>query len=180
MRRRSSFGWLELIIGIPLIVLGIWTFADPQTALSGMVFVFGIPAVITGVSDIILYVQVERYTGFGPMISLISGILSVMSGIMLMVYPGAGVMVLTLLFPIWFIAHCISRLTHLPHIRLAAGRGMYIFSLVMNVMGLILGIMMLFSTWFTLSVIRWFVGAYLIFLGVDSIITAISPMGKWR
>lgn len=56
MRRRSGFGWLELIIGILLIVLGIWTFVDPRNALTGMVFVYGIAAIITGVSDIILYV----------------------------------------------------------------------------------------------------------------------------
>lgn len=71
MRRRSGFGWLELIIGILLIVLGIWTFVDPRNALTGMVFIYGIAAIITGVSDIILYVQSERYTGFGPVISLI-------------------------------------------------------------------------------------------------------------
>ena len=54
----------------------------------------------------------------GPAISLVTGILSVMSGVMLLVYPGAGALVLTLLFPIWFIAHCISRLSHLHHIRI--------------------------------------------------------------
>ena len=104
MRRHSGFGWLELIIGILFIVLGIWTFADPRHALASMVFIFGVPAIIVGIADIVLYVQAERYTGFGPVIALISGILSVMSGIMLLVYPRAGIIVLTVLFPIWFIA----------------------------------------------------------------------------
>lgn len=180
MRRRSGFGWLELIIGILLIVLGIWTFVDPRNALTGMVFVYGIAAIITGVSDIILYVQSERYTGFGPVISLISGILSVMSGIMLLVYPGAGAIVLTLLFPIWFIAHCISRLTHLHHIRLIAGNGMYTFTLVINIIWLILGFMMLLSPMFALTTLRYFVSGYLIFLGIDSILLAASPLGKWH
>ena len=145
-----------------------------------MVFVYGIAAIITGVSDIILYVQAERYTGFGPVISLISGILSVMSGIMLLVYPGAGAIVLTLLFQIWFIAHCISRLAHLHHIRLIAGNGMYTFTLVINIIGLILGFMMLFSPMFTLTTLRYFVSGYLIFLGIDSILLAASPLGKWH
>ena len=39
------------------------------------------------------------YTGFGPVISLISGTLSVMTGVMLLVYPNAGRIVMTLLFP---------------------------------------------------------------------------------
>ena len=113
MRRHSGFGWLELVIGILLIALGILAFAKPDLALTSLVFAYGVAAAVMGVADIILFIQVERYTGFGPILSLISGVLSVMSGMMLLVYPGTGVLVLTVLFPIWFIAHCVSRLTHL-------------------------------------------------------------------
>ena len=180
MRRRSGFGWLELIIGILLIVLGIWTFVDPGNALTGMVFIYGIAAIITGVSDIILYVQSERYTGFGPVISLISGILSVMSGIMLLVYPTAGALVLTLLFPIWFIAHCMSRLSHLGYIRLVCGDGVYYFTMIIHIIGLILGFLMLFSPLLTFTSIHYFASAYLILLGIDSMVTAMSPMGIRR
>lgn len=177
MKKRSGFGWLELIIGILLIILGVWAFLDPGMALTSMVFAYGIAAVIMGVADIILYVQIERYTGWGPVISLISGILSVMSGIMLLVYPKSGVFVLTLLFPIWFIAHCISRLSHLHHIRLIAGNGMYTFTLVINIIGLILGFIMLLSPLFALSTIHYFASAYLILLGIDGIVIAVSRMG---
>lgn len=180
MRRRSGFGWLELALGILLIVLGIWVFADPALALTGMILACGAAAVVMGIADIILYVQVERYTGFGPVISLISGILSVMSGMMLLVYPRAGALVLTLLFPIWFIAHCISRLAHLPHIRLVAGSGMYTLSLVIQIIGLILGIMMFLRPLFTLATIRCFGGCYLILLGIDSILLAVSRVGMRR
>lgn len=180
MRGRSGFGWLELITGILLVILGIWAFADPGIALAGMVFAYGIVAVIMGVADIILFVQVERYTGWRLTLSLVSGILSVMSGIMLLVYPQAGAIVLTLLFPIWFIAHCISRLSHLNHIRFIAGDGMYIFTLVINIIGLILGFMMLLSPLFTLSAIHYFAAAYLVLLGINSIVMAVSRMGMRR
>ena len=180
MRRHSGFGWLELIIGILLVILGIWAFVRPGIALTGMVFAYGIAAVVTGVADILLYIQVERYTGLGPVISLISGILSVMSGIMLLVYPTAGAFALTLLFPIWFIAHCISRLAHVNHIRLISGSGMYYFTLIIHIIGLILGFMMLMSPLFALSAIHYLASAYLILLGIDGILTAASPMGRIR
>ncbi len=177
MRRRSGFGWLELIIGVVLIGLGILTFVKPDLALTSMVFAYGIAAVVMGIADLILYIQVERYTGFGPILALISGILSVMSGIMLVVYPSAGILVLTVLFPIWFIAHCISRLSHLNHLRLAAGNGMYYFTLATNIIGLLLGCMMLLNPLFTLTTIRFFASIYLVLLGIDSIVMAVSRIG---
>ena len=177
MRKRSGFGWLELIIGILLIVLGILTLAKPDLVLNTLVFAYGIAAVVMGVSDILLYIRVDRYTGFGPILSLISGILSVMSRVMLLVYPRIGTLVLTILFPIWFIAHCISRLTHMRDIRIIAGEGTYYFTLVVNLIGLFLGIIMLFNPLFTLATIRCFASIYLILLGVSSVVVAISRMG---
>ena len=180
MKRRSGFGWLELAIGIILIVLGVLAFLKPDLALTGLAFAYGIAAVVMGVADILLYVQVERYTGFGPVLSLIPGILSVMSGVMLVVYPRTGVLVLTVLFPIWFIAHCISRFTHLRHIRFVAGEGMYCFTLVLNIIGLILGFLMLFSPLLTLTAIRCLAGVYLILLGIDAVVMAFSRVGTRR
>ena len=177
MKRRSGLGWLELVIGIVLIALGVLAFAKPDLALTSLVFAYGIAAVVMGVADMILYIQVDRYTGFGPILSLISGILSVMSGVMLMVYPRTGFLVLTVLFPIWFIAHCISRLTHLNHIRLVAGDRVYYFTLVINIIGLFLGFLMLLNPLFTLTTIRYFASAYLILLGIDSVVMAVSRVG---
>ena len=180
MRRHSGFGWLELIIGILLVVLGIWALAAPGIALKGMVFAYGLAAVIMGIADIVLFIEVDRYTGLGPVIALVSGILSVMSGIMLLVYPTAGALVLTLLFPIWFIAHCMSRLSHLGYIRLVCGHRVYYFTMIIHIVGLILGFLMLFSPLLTFTSIHYFASAYLILLGIDSMVTAMSPMGTRR
>ena len=46
MRRRSKFGWMELMIGILLIVLGIFTFLRPGSVLTGAVLVYGVFALI--------------------------------------------------------------------------------------------------------------------------------------
>lgn len=180
MKKRSGFGWLELIIGILLIVLGILTLAKPDLVLNTLVFAYGIAAVVMGVSDILLYIRVDRYTGFGPILSLVSGILSVMSGVMLLVYPRIGTLVLTILFPIWFIAHCISRLAHLGVIRLLSGAGEYYFTLIVNIIGLILGFLMILRPMLSLTAVGCIAGAYLILLGIDSVVMAFSNMGLRR
>ncbi len=174
MRKRSRFGWMELIVGILLILLGIFTLVSPNSTLTGVIMIYGLIAVMTGIADIVFYVKMARYTGFGPTVSLISGLLSVMAGVMLLVYPGAVKWTLALLFPIWFIAHCISRLSHLNVIRATAGNFHYYFSLIVNILGLILGFFMLIRpvvALITFGLINVFIR---ILLGIDSIVSALS------
>lgn len=176
MNKRSTFGWGELVEGILLFLLGIHTLVHPGSAITGFVVLYGVMAVIMGVADILLYVRVERYTGFCPWLSLISGALSVMTGLMLLVYPTAGEIILTALFPIWFIAHCISRLASLNTIRFFGGAFTYYFTLVMNIIGLILGVMMIFNPLFSLFSIEYIISFYLLLLGIDCIIIAITQL----
>lgn len=178
MRRRSGFGWIELIEGILLILLGGYTFVNPDRALTGFIVLYGIIAVAMGIADILLYAHVERFTGFGPTVSLISGALSVMAGVMLLVYPNAGKWVLSLLFPLWFIAHCVSRLASLNRIRLFAGNFPYYFTLILNVLGLVLGCIMLIDPLASLLTLRLIISVYLILLGIDCVILACSKLGS--
>lgn len=178
MRRRSGYGWFELIIGIMLVVLGIFTFIRPGSTLTGIVILYGLVAVITGISDLIFYVRTERYTGFGSAVSLISGIFSIMAGVMLLVYPGAGRWVMVLLLPIWFIAHCVSRLSHLNFIRVTAGEIYYWFALIVNIIGIILGIMMIVRPMLSLFSAGFLIGTYLILLGVDNIMVGAGKLGS--
>lgn len=178
MKKHTGFGWLEFLCGVLMIVLGVLTFVRPDSAVTGLVIVYAIAAVIIGICDIVFYVKAERYTGFGSAVSLVSGIVSVMAGIMLLVYPNAGKWVLTLLFPVWFIAHCVFCLSNLSILRLAAGSFCYWFSLVINVLGLILGFLMLLEPVFSIIAVSVIIGSYLILLGIDSIIIALSKIGS--
>ena len=82
MKRSSKYGWFALIEGVLLIALGIYTLAKPDQALRDFIILYGAVATIVGIADIILFVRVERFSGFGPIVSLITGTLSVMAGVM--------------------------------------------------------------------------------------------------
>lgn len=178
MRRRSGFGWIQFISGLCMLLLGIFTIIRPQSMFTWLVAIYGLLAIITGVCDIVFYIKTERYTGFGPIIALVSGILSVMAGAVLLAHPGMGKWILAVLFPLWFIAHCISRLAHLNMIRFTAGRTFYYISLVINVIGLVLGILMLVEPVFTFIAAGTLVGIYLIASGMEAIVIAFSEMGS--
>ena len=177
MKKRTDFGWSELMVGLLLIILGIFTFVRPESTLTGAVVIYGIIAIVMGIEDIVVYVRLARFTGFGPMLSLISGILSVMCGIMLLANPNVGKWALTILLPIWFIAHCISGLTHTNFVRLIGNRFYYYFALILNILGLILGFLMLFSpvlSFLTIRAISYMIAVYLILFGAESVIAAFA------
>ena len=167
MRKYSRCRWLELVEGILLIILGIITLVFPTSAFWGFSIIYGVMAIVTGIADIIFYVKMEKYMGFGPVLALVSGVISVLAGAMLLMYPNAGQLVIIMLIPIWFIAHSIARLSHLPLIKLGAGKKFYIFSLVLNIIGIIMGL------YCKISIVLFYLLIYFI-TGIDCVIMSGS------
>lgn len=174
MNTRKRLGWMELIEGALLLILGIVTLTRPRGALTTLVVAYGLIALLTGLVDIAFYIVMEKHTGFGPTISLVTGILSVLAGCALIAHPEIGLSVLLVIFPIWFLTHCISRLTHLNIVRLVAGTASYYLTLIANILGIILGVMMLFDPMMSIVSMSALIGTDLILLGAESIAFAIG------
>mgnify|MGYP007003750698 CR=1 FL=1 len=85
------------------------------------------------------------------------------------------VWVLTVLLPVWFLAHCISGLTRLGFVRLMGSPFYYWFLLVLDITGIVLSFMMLFNPAVSLLTVRalsYFAAAYLVLFGTESVISA--------
>ena len=79
MYKSKGFGALGLVISILLIISGAITLTRPSTALASAAVIYGILAIVIGVMDIAVYVKLERRTGFGPVTSLVTGIISLIA-----------------------------------------------------------------------------------------------------
>lgn len=180
MRDRSGYGWFELIVGILLVLMGVITFVRPGQTLTVIVVFCGMLAIVTGISDIVFYVRSARFMGLGPTVSLITGVFSIMAGAMLLVYPSAGTWAMIVLLPIWFIAHCISRLSQLDVIRMTAGNFYYYFTLIVNIVGIVLGFLMIVRPLLSYYTAGFIIGVYLILMGIDMIVMAASRIGSTR
>lgn len=180
MKNKKALGWGELILGTLLILLGIYSFLHPTTALTGAAVVYGIFALVSGVLDIVYYAKLERRTGFGPVFSLVGGILSVAAGLLLLLNVASGVWMLALFFPLWFIAHCVARLAHLSFLRMFAGTGYHYFTLVVNCIGLFLGVLMIVNPLVSLISSSYVIGGYLLLLGLDSLVFAFTLLDPRR
>ena len=97
-----------------------------------------------------------------------------LAGCALIAHPEIGLNLLLIIFPIWFLTHCISRLTHLNFVRLVAGKGSYYLTLIANVLGIVLGVLMLFDPMLSFVSMGALIGSDLILLGVESIVFFIG------
>ena len=90
MKQPSGFGWIEFVSGLCMLLLGIFTIFRPQSMFTWFVLIYGLLAIVTGVCDIVFYIRAERLTGFGPIVSLIYGIFSVLEGAVLLAIRASG------------------------------------------------------------------------------------------
>ena len=107
----------------------------------------------------------KRHTGYG-WVERIEGILLISD------------VVGSLLRPVWCIALSVSWLCHLGFIwSLYRGRYFYV-TLFINVIGLVVGVLMIFWPQIALFSVGFLIGTYLLILGVDSIVSACSKLGR--
>lgn len=177
MTRRSIYAWASLILGILMIVLGVFTVMHPGKMLTAVVVIYGISALVSGISDMVSVGKWGTATGFVPFASLITGMLGVLAGVMLIAFPNAGKFVLGLLLPIWFIAHCLSRLATVYSARFLIGTGWTVLFTIIDVLGVVLGVVMIFSPKLSQSAVGLIIAFYLFLVGIEHIAEAFTNLG---
>lgn len=55
---------------------------------------------------------------------------------------------------------------------------MYYFTMIVNIIGLILGFAMILRPLFSLTVVGLLAGLYLVLLGIESVVLAVSKIGS--
>lgn len=174
MRSEHRYLFTEILEGVLFVMLGVATMLRTEQVLDSLTLIFGIIAVITGIADVMFYIRLERHTGFRPAVSLVSSILSIMLGSALIAHPNVGTGIMLIIFPIFIIAHCIARLTHLNIVRYVAGEASFWLTLISNAVGLILGVILLFDPALSAAALGVILGVDLILLGIEAVVFAID------
>lgn len=174
--KRSAFGWLDLLTGLLYVGLGISLLISPQWALSGMVFLLGLTAILSGLSEALLYARMRR-DGDTSIALLITGAASALAGALILLNPVTGRWILNIAFPLWFIARCVARIVGFGLLRRITGLTIATVMLCLNALGLLLSIVLLFNqALFTMS-LGILIGLDLILLGASNLIEAFSGVG---
>ena len=165
---RKNWGWL-LVLGIVLLLLGIIALLDSVVVTAISVIFFGWVLVIAGVVET---VQAFRHRRSGHLfLHTLNAVLSIVVGIMLLLSPLAGALVLTLVLAVYFTVAGVFRMLTALSLRLP-GWGWALFN---GTVTLILGILIWMHWPATgLWVIGLFIGIDLLVVGWSQIMTALA------
>ena len=132
--------WLGLILGVLLVVAGIVVFCNPVESYMALSLMFGVLMLLSGLSELVVSLGSRNYfmmRGY----SIVGGILDLLLGIFLCVYPQVTLVVLPVVIGIWLLYHSFMIIGFggdLSAFRLP-GSGWTIFG---GVMMLVLGLLM--------------------------------------
>lgn len=163
---RKNWGWL-LTLGIALFILGLLALSMTFASTLATIYVLGLLLVIAGVFEI----SNAFRKGQGGFFHLFTGVLDIVTGVLLIAFPMAGAAALTMILAIFFLVGGLVRffgalMTSMPN------RG---WAMLSGVIDFILGLVLL-GSWPVSAL--WFlgmvVGIGLIFRGIWWAMLAIS------
>ena len=96
--------WLGLILGVLLVVAGIVVFCNPVESYMALSVMFGVLMLLSGLSELVVSLGSRNYfmmRGY----SIVGGILDLLLGIFLCVYPQVTLVVLPVVIGIWLLYH---------------------------------------------------------------------------
>jgi uncharacterized membrane protein HdeD (DUF308 family) len=99
-RDSDSKWWLPLLLGIVAIAAGIYALFFPALTALALVLVMGANAIVTGAIDIALAVRMRRVVR-GTWLQVLSGIVSIVFGLLVFAFPGAGALALVWLVSVY-------------------------------------------------------------------------------
>lgn len=163
----KTMWWIVLIRGILMVAFGLAMIAWPQTALVAFVWLFGIYAVLDGVTSFVHVWRTRSHIGMGVGL----GIVSVLAGVVALVWPGATALVMLFLVAAWILLLGVIELAVGVSVRSVPGSG-WGWLVASGALAIVLGFVLFAAPVGGIFVMLTFAGALTIASGVALIISA--------
>ena len=169
-RSNHGFDWGALIAGVLMVIAAFLLIRHPGKGLHAFVLIFGILSIVQG------FVWLAGYSRFRNFFSrswvtLISGILDIIVGVLFLCSYDIGGLTIAYLFAIWFFVDSVVGIVFSWHLK-DFSTGYFIFSLIMNILSLIIAVFLIFNPLIAALSLVWLVAFWLLVFGINEIVTA--------
>lgn len=169
----GKFSFKRLVLGIFFMIVGVFALRNPKDTLSVIAVYLGIAAVIKGIVYIFLNFKMKREKGSNSPSIIFIAIFDILVGITFFVNPTFIGKFLTYVLAIWFIMDCIGGLSTL-YLAKKVSQSYFIFKIIANVLGIVLGIMVIYEPMRLGMLVTTVVGIYFVIFGVTNVIEAFG------
>ncbi|MDL2254162.1 DUF308 domain-containing protein [Ruminococcaceae bacterium OttesenSCG-928-I18] len=167
--KRQGFGWGYLVLGLFFFASSIVAFLNPGPGLEPIAFLYAFVAIAYGV-----WLIFKR----SSFLRVISGAFNVLIGILLFINGLLALASLPLLFSAWFVLNSLFNLLDAPTAEYTLGRSYMWFSILVNILGVLLGLLLLFSPVAALLTLPIVAGFYLLLISIECVVLAFAQIGK--
>jgi uncharacterized membrane protein HdeD (DUF308 family) len=168
---KRGFDWGVFIAGVISVVLSIFLFANPGKGLQGLVIVLAVLLIMQG------SVWISMYAGFHGIFglswtTLLSGIFDILIGIFFLWDNKVGAYTIAILVAIWFIVDSVIGIVFAWHLRFFETGWYFFFNLLLNILGLVVGVMLLLRPVIAVMSTVYLIAIYLMIFGINEIALA--------
>jgi uncharacterized membrane protein HdeD (DUF308 family) len=168
LNTRKRDWWLLAIRGVAAILFGLAALVWPGLTLELLVLLFAIYVLVDGILSIAAFLRRQGQ----PLSMLVGGVVSVVVGVIAILFPGLAALSVVILIAAWAILIGVAEiaLTFRLHERLTVELLWVLAGIASIIFGIVL---IVFPAAGALALI-WFIGAYALFIGVLLVILGFS------
>ncbi len=162
----GNFRTMFLFRGIAAVLFGVLTLVWPKLSLTVLVLVFGVFAVISGITAVVAALRSTDIPGWGLL--LFEGILGTLAGAIALVFPGITALAFLFLLAAWAIITGILEVIAPLSFPMSTGRA--VLTALAGVLSVVFGILIAAQPAAGLLAVVWLIGIYAIVFGIMYIV----------
>ena len=161
--------WLVLLRGGLMVLFGIIVLVSPGIALLTLVFLFGFYAILDGITAVVIGIRARGEPHW--VWTIIQGVVSVLAGLIALVWPGVTALALLFVVAFWAIMLGISEIAGAFASR-KSGSNAWGWTLAAGVLNVVFGIVLLIWPASGILTLVWLVGIFMLAGGIALIVLA--------
>lgn len=161
--------WSLVVRGIVALIFGLLLVLWPGLTIATLILLFAAFAIIDGIM-IIIMAMVDRkrgpmWTSFIPL-----GIVGIVLGILILVWPGMTLLILIYLIAAWALISGIGQIVNAFAVKNVGG-GVKTLLVIVGLLTVILGVLIFIYPISTTAILIWILGFYLLIYGIFAMLT---------